>query len=120
MDKQCTDRAIELAREGFVPLKRDVENAGSLRRLSDTSQASHTGSEPASKTVQEFYKVLTVSKADLKHVFKGNTTTLARIKRMAPDEMDYLAECFGDSLMSAYWDTLRIVFEEKFLREVRK
>lgn len=102
-----------------------IENPGSEPQRDDKGKfpdqtRARAFSEPGSKTAEEFFTVLQLTQADLKHVFKGNATALARIKRMAPDEMDYLAEKFGDALMNTYWDTLQIVFEERFLREARK
>ena len=80
-----------MAREGWTELQRD-------------------------KKQKEFFEVLSVSRADLRQQFRKNPEALKRIRTMTDDEMKHLAGKFGDALMNTYWDTLEIVFEEKFLK----
>jgi hypothetical protein len=72
---------------------------------------------------REFYPITSVCKDDIIRAFgdddkKTKRKVRARLKKMTKDEMIYLAEKLADDYCNQlYWDSLRYIFKDKFLRQ---
>jgi chaperonin cofactor prefoldin len=66
---------------------------------------------------KEFFEMLSVSRDDLRLLFEGNKKAQAKIEKMDDDAMAHFARKAGEAMMSDYWETLRVAFEERVLKE---
>lgn len=68
----------------------------------------------------EFFKITSVCKEDILQAFEGRDDldkVKERLKTMYEGDMSYLAEKMAsDYCEQLYWDSLRIIFEDRFLR----
>jgi hypothetical protein len=63
-----------------------------------------------------FYPITSLSKDDLRGMFRGDRKALKRINEMTDDEMKTLASKMADDYCEQlYWSSLQILFESKFL-----
>ena len=68
------------------------------------------------RTADKFYPVIELCKDDLRAEFQDNKKALNKINKMTDDEMVYFMGKLADSLQSScFWETLKIVFEDRFL-----
>jgi hypothetical protein len=69
-------------------------------------------------TRTKFYPVIQLCKDDLIECFRDDKEIIERIEKLDEYEMQYLADKVGDMLMElGYWETLKEVFEYRFLKE---
>lgn len=71
-------------------------------------------------SMEKMYPITSVCKGDILHAFDGSAK-LERVKQriyeMDDSEMRHLAsKMASDYCEQLYWDSLRIIFEERFLR----
>ena len=68
---------------------------------------------------KEFFTVVSVSKDDLRTVFKENKEALKVIEKMTDRDMRYLANKMADGLFEGggYWEVLRSTFIYRFFKE---
>ena len=76
------------------------------------------------KEVQKmFFPITSVCMDDVIHAFNGSDQlpdVIKRMKELEESDMKYLAsKMANDYLEQLYWDSLKILFEELFLEEVR-
>ena len=73
------------------------------------------------KSTKEFFPITSVSKEDIIHAFK-NTDIFKQVKKrvaeMDESEMKELASKMADDYCNQmFWDSLKIIFEERFLKK---
>jgi len=67
---------------------------------------------------EKFYPITKVCKQDLRNLFKGDEKALKKIEGLDDDDMTRLAEKMADDyLEQLYWQSLKIIFENYFLKE---
>jgi hypothetical protein len=66
---------------------------------------------------REFFPITSVCSDDLIHVFENDARAKKAVKNMDADVMMHLASEMGDDYCEQlFWDSLRIIFESKFIK----
>lgn len=65
---------------------------------------------------REFFSITSVCRDDIIHAFENNAPAKKAVKNMDDDDMKHLASKMGDDYCEQlFWDSLRIIFESKFM-----
>jgi hypothetical protein len=65
---------------------------------------------------EKHFPVTSVCKDDLRVVFEDRPEVWARIEALTDDDMEFLARKMADDYCNQlFWDSARIIFEDRFL-----
>ncbi len=75
--------------------------------------------EPVTNSAgQTFFSITALSKGDIIEAFDGNIKVNELVQDLTDDDMKYLASKMADDYCNQlFWDSLKILFEEKYLSE---
>jgi len=66
---------------------------------------------------REFFPITSVCRDDIIHAFENDARAKKAVKNMDDDDMKHLASEMGDDYCEQlFWDSLRIIFESKFIK----